>query len=88
MFANNNRLFLLDEQTLINHRDRNNTLNTGKLEAYHFEIFNFQDKIKEDTTSTNLFAINSKNQVLMGNTSGQIIFFDYADLFKNRIECS
>ena len=33
-----------------------------------------------------LFTVNERKQILLGNTSGQILLFDYYDLFTNKFE--
>ena len=54
-----------------------------KLEPHDFQLFNFKDKVKEDTINTVLFTVNDNKEVLMGMSSGQILYFNFHHLFES-----
>ena len=81
MFADKHRVFVLDDKTMLSHKNGKFMVNLVKLESHDFQLFNFKDRVKEDTVNTVLFTINDNKEVLMGMSSGQILYFNFNQLF-------
>ena len=70
LFADNKRLFTLDEETMLTHNNRTFSYMLDKLSSHDFRIFSFASHIQPETANAIVLATNRKKDVLIGMTSG------------------